>query len=467
MTSHYIQPRSMMLPNSSDNAVATAQYTPGAAVEVKQRTSFSKQSNLDPPPFVLLPFVHVPNFGGRLETQPHLHPRVSFLLEPTMDYISQLKEIRDKAFGRQSPLDSRICIADPLYKFERDGDGDLLWHCTCEYKGFTSSGKRLKAKKPAQQSAAEEMLRLLGPDDRLIKQALPLSKDLMQWASAFKLAGDSILVFAVTEFLVSTLGTSTPWKTTILCSFIVKGRPLSKDNLINIGVEYCKGGSLESICSRIYDQLGSRLLALKPPHGACSRSCTALSPMSRDEVLKLAMNIQLDECLVPLFLSDSQLLQQALTHSSVGLGNNNYELLEHVGDRIIKMILVRSLARRLMDERRPSPDNLSNSVDTIISERTMVAVADKLKLREHIRVKTEGNMLTDRIKANVVESLAAALWSVAKSTGGNQNQEAIVAVEKTVIRWFDPFISETLKCCSAEPLVDTADRKRPREDSQQ
>ena len=394
-----------------------------------------------------------------------------------MDYISQLKEIHDKSFSRQSPLHlSRICIADPLYKFERDGDGDLLWHYTCEYKGFTSSGKRLKAKKPAQQSAAEEMLRLLGPDDRLIKQALPLSKDLMQWASAFKLAGDSILVFAVTKYLVSTLRTSTPQEATNLCSGIVKGRPLSKDYLINIGVEYCQGGSLESICLRIYDLLGSRLLALKrtpamfdssePPLGAWSSSYTAQCPMSNDEVLKLAMNMQLDECLKPLFLSDSQLLQQALTHSSVGLSNNNYELLEHVGDRIIKMILVRCLARRFMDESRPSPDNLSNSVDTIISERTMVAVADKLKLREHIRVKTEGNRITDRIKANVVESLAAALWSVAKSSGGNQNQEAIVAVEKTVIRWFDPFISETLKCCSAEPLVDTADRKRPREDSQ-
>jgi len=106
---------------------------------------------------------------------------------------------------------------------------------------------------------------------------------------------------------------------------------------------------------------------------------------------------------------DKGLFARALTHASHG--EENYERLEFLGDRVLGVVIADWLYSLFPDEPEGS---LSRRLNVLVSRDTCADVARKLGLAPHLRLGkqalSDGAFESDNILGDAVESLIGALW---------------------------------------------------------
>ena len=106
---------------------------------------------------------------------------------------------------------------------------------------------------------------------------------------------------------------------------------------------------------------------------------------------------------------DKGLFARALTHASHG--EENYERLEFLGDRVLGVVIADWLYSLFPDEPEGA---LSRRLNVLVSRDTCADVARKLGLAPHLRLGkqalSDGAFESDNILGDAVESLIGALW---------------------------------------------------------
>ena len=111
---------------------------------------------------------------------------------------------------------------------------------------------------------------------------------------------------------------------------------------------------------------------------------------------------------------DRKLLEQALTHASVGDGAKkaaDNEVLEFIGDRVLGLLAAEALADRYP---RAKEGELAPRLNAIVSRETCARVARKAELGPALRLSASSSKIggreTDSILAGAAEALMAALY---------------------------------------------------------
>lgn len=106
---------------------------------------------------------------------------------------------------------------------------------------------------------------------------------------------------------------------------------------------------------------------------------------------------------------DESLLEQALTHRSVGSSNN--ERLEFLGDGILNFVIADALFRQFPSY---SEGDLSRLRAHLVNGETLAEIARELKLGDHLRLGAgelkNGGFRRSSILADVVESIFGAVY---------------------------------------------------------
>lgn len=105
---------------------------------------------------------------------------------------------------------------------------------------------------------------------------------------------------------------------------------------------------------------------------------------------------------------DLSLFERALTHSSIG--PDSYERLEFLGDRVLGLVIARTLFERYPTE---AEGNLSRRYNALVARETCAEIGRELGLPALIRVgkqaRTDGANEGDNVVGDVVEALIGAL----------------------------------------------------------
>ena len=139
-----------------------------------------------------------------------------------------------------------------------------------------------------------------------------------------------------------------------------------------------------------------------------------------------------------------ELLEQAVTHSSVGGGAGrrepHYERLEFLGDRVLGLVLAQVLFERFADERE---GELARRHADLVRREALVRVARDIGLGDHIRLSRgeegAGGRDNPAILADCCEAVIAALYL----DGG------LAAAARFIRARWEPMLAET-----ARPPVD-------------
>lgn len=106
---------------------------------------------------------------------------------------------------------------------------------------------------------------------------------------------------------------------------------------------------------------------------------------------------------------DAKLFQQALTHSSHG--DDPYERLEFLGDRVLGMVVARWLYELFPDE---PEGKLSRRLNALVSGETCAEIARELGLGGQVRLgkqaRDDGAADSDNVLGDIVEALIGALY---------------------------------------------------------
>lgn len=106
---------------------------------------------------------------------------------------------------------------------------------------------------------------------------------------------------------------------------------------------------------------------------------------------------------------DLALFERALTHSSVG--EDNYERLEFLGDRVLGLVI----ADWLYDLFPAEPEGkLSRRLNVLVARDTCAEIARELDLRARMRLgkqaRDDGAGDSDNVLGDMIEALIGALW---------------------------------------------------------
>jgi len=107
--------------------------------------------------------------------------------------------------------------------------------------------------------------------------------------------------------------------------------------------------------------------------------------------------------------NDASLFERALTHSS--RGENHYERLEFLGDRVLGLAMATWLYERYPDE---PEGKLSRRFNVLVSGETCADVARELGAREHVilgkQARDDGASDSDNVLGDITEALIGALY---------------------------------------------------------
>jgi ribonuclease-3 len=106
---------------------------------------------------------------------------------------------------------------------------------------------------------------------------------------------------------------------------------------------------------------------------------------------------------------DAALFRRALTHSS--RGDDHYERLEFLGDRVLGLTMARWLYELFPDE---PEGKLSRRFNTLVSGETCAEIAREIGAPEHVRLgkqaRDDGAADSDNVLGDIVESVIGALY---------------------------------------------------------
>ena len=105
---------------------------------------------------------------------------------------------------------------------------------------------------------------------------------------------------------------------------------------------------------------------------------------------------------------DSELLKEALTHSSFTKEKENYERLEFLGDRVLGLIISTEIYNRF---EKDDEGELAKKLSILVCKDTLKKIANNIYLKNYLKLSNEiKNSSIDSIKANSLEALIAAIY---------------------------------------------------------
>lgn len=193
---------------------------------------------------------------------------------------------------------------------------------------------------------------------------------------------------------------------------------------------------------------------------------------------------------------DLELMQRALTHSSVQGGAAHYEQLEFLGDRVLGLVIAEMLVSKYPEAKE---GELAVRLSSLVSGETCALIAEESGLSALIR--TDSGVMAVKgakaknVRADAVESLIAALylegglvsvrpfvekyWTALLETGVNAHREPKTVLQEWALRMggrlpvytiesrhgpdHDPTFTISVEVEGYEPATGTAGAKRKAE----
>ncbi len=131
---------------------------------------------------------------------------------------------------------------------------------------------------------------------------------------------------------------------------------------------------------------------------------------------------------------DPKLFELALSHASTG--TTNYERLEFLGDRVLGMVIARTLYERYPKE---SEGNLSRRYNALVARETCAEIGEELGISPLIRLgkqaREDGANRSENVVGDAVEALIGALLLDA----------GLEAAQAFVLRAWTPYLEEQVR----------------------
>ena len=128
--------------------------------------------------------------------------------------------------------------------------------------------------------------------------------------------------------------------------------------------------------------------------------------------------------------TDLHLFELAFTHSSVG--GDSYERLEFLGDRVLGMVMARTLYERYPKE---PEGNLSRRYNGLVDRETCAEVGRDLGVPELVRLgkqaREDGASQSENVVGDIVEALIGALLL----------DSGVDAAQRFILRAWDPYLT--------------------------
>ena len=123
------------------------------------------------------------------------------------------------------------------------------------------------------------------------------------------------------------------------------------------------------------------------------------------------MQLRTIESKIDYKFNDKNLLQEALTHSSLNLTKINYQRLEFLGDRVLGLIISEKIFNIMPDL---SVGEMHLKFESLTNEKYLSKIADKIGLKNHIKVQPgndgEKILSNNSILSDVLESIIGAIF---------------------------------------------------------
>lgn len=130
---------------------------------------------------------------------------------------------------------------------------------------------------------------------------------------------------------------------------------------------------------------------------------------------------------------DQLLLKKSLIHKSFDSTNNN-EKLEFLGDRVLGLILAKTLLKIYPEEKEGVIDK---KFANLVNKKTCLLIAKKIELRKYIITGNSYKGLSrsdDKIIGDGLEALLGAIYL----------DQGIIIVEKFILNFWDDFLNKSL-----------------------
>ena len=143
--------------------------------------------------------------------------------------------------------------------------------------------------------------------------------------------------------------------------------------------------------------------------------------------------ISLLEKKIGINFKDKKLLIKSLTHKSFN-SNNNYEKLEFLGDRVLGLIISKTLLEIFPDDKEGS---LDKKLASLVNRKKCSEISKKLNLENFIvtgNARSKKNKIEDKIISDACEALIGAIYL----------DQGINVVEKFIIKFWNNDITKNI-----------------------
>ncbi len=139
------------------------------------------------------------------------------------------------------------------------------------------------------------------------------------------------------------------------------------------------------------------------------------------------MNIEISilEKKIGVNFKDKKLLIKSLTHKSFN-SNNNYEKLEFLGDRVLGLIISKTLLEIFPDDKEGS---LDKKLASLVNRKKCCEISKKLNLENFIvtgNKRSKKNKIEDKIISDACEALIGAIYL----------DQGLSSVEKFILKFW-------------------------------
>ena len=144
--------------------------------------------------------------------------------------------------------------------------------------------------------------------------------------------------------------------------------------------------------------------------------------------------ISLLEKKIGINFKDKKLLIKSLTHKSFN-SNNNYEKLEFLGDRVLGLIISKTLLEIFPDD---SEGSLDKKLASLVNRKKCTEISKKLNLENFIltgNAKSKKNKIEDKIISDTCEALIGAIYL----------DQGLSSVEKFILKFWKSSFNLSLK----------------------
>ena len=123
----------------------------------------------------------------------------------------------------------------------------------------------------------------------------------------------------------------------------------------------------------------------------------------------MKINYNLLEKKIKIYFKDKKLLIKSLTHKSFDKENNN-EKIEFLGDRVLGLIMAKTLLEIYPNEKEGI---LDKKFASLVNKKTCLEIAKKIELQHYIlslNAKNKKNIIEDKVMADSCEALIGCIY---------------------------------------------------------